>query len=298
MFLITSAKRHVRSYTQAIQQGAAHLRHVSSMLAQERIEYLQAQQRARDLKRVAGYGFKAYSQNDEDGILQEIFVRIGTTNRVFVEFGCGGGLENNSLYLLISGWRGLWIDGNHENVESARALHSTAVENGSLVVEQHLLTADNIDPIISNRHSGEIDLLVIDVDGNDYWIWKALRSLLPRVVVIEYNATFRPPTRVVQPYAPDARWDGTNYFGASLAALEELGSSKGYALVGCNLTGLNAFFVRKDCVRECFCEPFSAENHYVPPSYRLFQVLAGMFPTPVGPMHRPGVGRYVTPGTP
>jgi hypothetical protein len=271
------------------------MRHASSILAQERIECLQRQERTRDPKRISGYGFKAYSQNDEDGILQEIFKRIGTTNRVFVEFGCGDGLENNSVYLLLSGWQGLWIDSSHKNVESARTLHMDAVQRGSLAVEEHFVTVETIDQVVRGRYSGDIDVLSIDIDGNDYWIWQAIRCVQPRVLVIEYNATFRPPISIVQPYTPDTCWDGTNYFGASLSALEQLGCDKGYSLVGCNLTGVNAFFVRKDLRADWFCKPFSAENHYMPPNYRLFQLLAGISSPPLGSMHRPGAGRYVTP---
>ena len=65
----------------------------------------------------------------------------------------------------------------------------------------------------------------------------------PRVVVIEYNAVFRPPVAVVTEYRRDFVWDGTSYYGASLQALEGLGSRKGYALVGCSLSGINAFLV-------------------------------------------------------
>ena len=89
--------------------------------------------------------------------------------------------------------------------------------------------------------TGEIDLLSIDIDYNDYWIWKAVTAVSPRVVVIEYNATLRPPMSLVVPYDPACMWDGTNYFGASLEALVRLGRDKGYRVVACNYTGVNAF---------------------------------------------------------
>src|SRR5207249_8244926 len=89
--------------------------------------------------------------------------------------------------------------------------------------------------------SGEIDLLGIDIDYNDYWVWKAIEVVQPRVVVIEYNATLRPPLSLTVPYAPTASWNGSNYYGASLEALVRLGRTKGYRLVGCSMSGINAF---------------------------------------------------------
>jgi hypothetical protein len=92
----------------------------------------------------------------------------------------------------------------------------------------------------------ELDVLSIDVDGNDYWIWRALMAYSPRIVVIEYNAHWPADVRWVQPYDPERTWQGTDNFGASLGALRSLGTEKGYRLVHTELTGTNAFFVRSD----------------------------------------------------
>ena len=81
---------------------------------------LLANQKYTDKARLERYGFKAYSQNDEDGIIQEIFNRIGVTNKTFVEFGAYDGLENNTTYLLMKGWRGLWIDGDPKKMKILR----------------------------------------------------------------------------------------------------------------------------------------------------------------------------------
>lgn len=271
----------------AILQAGKHSASAASLIAREQIEALQSKQRALDSRRLASYGFKAYSQSDEDGILQEIFSRIGTANRTFIEFGCGDGLENNSTYLLACGWTGTWFDAVRANVASIRQLHDASVKEQKLVVEQQMLTAANVNQILSGASkANEIDLLSIDIDGNDYWIWEAITNIRARVVVIEYNATFRPPVNVVQQYHPDVAWNGTNAFGASLKALEELGRRKGYALVGCNLAGTNAFFIRSEYVDERFHGPFSAENHYMPPNYDLFLLTRTH-------SHPPGVGAYV-----
>ncbi len=113
---------------------------------------------------------------------------------------------------------------------------------------------------------GELDLLSIDIDYNDYWIWRALTVVKPRVVIIEYNASFPPPISLVVPYEPKATWQvGTNYSGASLEAMTRLAHTKGYSLIGCNFTGINAFYVRNDLIRDdIFLKPFTAERHYEP----------------------------------
>lgn len=272
-------------YPRAVLEAANSLRAVQTSLSSFRIRSLLASERGRDPKRLFPYGFKGYSQNDEDGILEEIFRRINATRRTFVEFGAGEGAQNNTLYLLLSGWHGLWIDSSASSVASIMRTLAAYIESGQLVVRQAFVEPDTIDSVIrAAGFGGEIDLLSIDIDGNDYWVWKGISAVNPRVVVIEYNATFRPPVSVVIDYHKEYRWDGTNYFGASLKALEGLGRQKGYALVGCSLAGGNAFFVRQDLVQERFCSPFTAENHYEPPRCTLFGGRDDTEP--------PGVGLY------
>ena len=114
----------------------------------------------------------------------------------------------------------------------------------------------------------EFDLLSIDIDGNDYWVWQAVTHYKPRVVVIEYNALYGPSAPWIMEYNAAHCWDGTScYHGASLKSLETLGAGKGYRLVGCDITGMNAFFVREDLVKNLFEEPFTSENHYETPKY-------------------------------
>jgi hypothetical protein len=232
-------------------------------------------------KRLARFGYKAYSQSDEDGIIAEIFNRIGTETQIFFEFGVGDGLANNTVNLLIDGWSGFWIDGSTEFIEKIRDKHRWYIEKGRLNVLSALITKDSINKqIVQMDIPHSIDLLSIDIDGNDYWIWEAIDSISPRVIVIEYNSTHRPPTSVVMEYGETNQWNGTNYFGASLNALVKLGQSKGYSLVGCNFTGVNAFFVRNDLLGDHFLAPFTAETHYEPPRYT---ALRGGHPAGIGP---------------
>ena len=219
--------------------------------------------------RLEPYGYKVYSQNDEDGLLYEIFRRIGIKTRSFVEFGVGNGLENNSLYLLKQGWHGLWIEGSSQHVQYIKDKFSKILKTGQLSLIESFITKDNINTLIKSTFSNEIDLLSIDIDGNDYHIWQAIDVISPRVVCIEYNAKFVPPVKWTIEYNPKHTWDGSDYQGASLAALAELGSQKGYQLVGCNLSGINAFFVRKDLLDNNFLISDNLMDYYHPPRYYL-----------------------------
>jgi hypothetical protein len=227
-----------------------------------------AKPRNADPKRLLRYGYKVFSQNDEDGIIQEIFRRIGTTNRKFVEFGVQHGFECNSARLLIDGWGGLWIEADAKSVARMRQHFETFLVAGNLTLIEKLVTAENINGILSQAGvTGEVDMLGIDIDNNDYWVWKAIEIVRPRLVVIEYNTSLRPPLSLVVPYEPLRAWDGSNYFGASLEALVRLGRTKGYRIVGCCFAGVNAFFVRDDLCRDLFVEPATAEEHFEPERY-------------------------------
>ena len=241
-----------------------------------------AKPRHADPKRLLRYGFKTYSQNDEDGIIQEIFRRVGVGGRTFVEFDVETGIECNSAKLLIEGWRGLWIEAKPENAGAIRRRFAPFLQERKLTLLQRAVTTENIDALMAEGGmGGEIDLLGIDIDYNDYWVWKALTAVRPRAVVIEYNASLRPPVSVTVPYDPGGSWDGSNFYGASLEALVRLGAQKGYRLVGCSIAGVNAFFVRDDLCGGKFLEPATAEEHYEPPRH-FFHLL------PAGHQGRPG----------
>ncbi|NCG24504.1 MAG: hypothetical protein GWP47_10305 [Actinobacteria bacterium] len=225
--------------------------------------------------RLAPFERRVFSQNGEDGVLSEIFNRIGTINESFVEFGCGNGIENNSLYLLHRDWHGLWIDGDQDLVTSIEKSHHSFIEPGQLRVLRSLVTAENIEDIfLANEVPAEPDLISIDIDGNDYWVWQAIEAFRPRVLVVEYNAIWPPEMTWVQSYAPDRGWDGTSHHGAGLGALAKLGKKKGYRLVHCDLSGVNAFFVRDDLAAGHFAEDSSAAAHYQPARYFLSSIVA------------------------
>lgn len=206
---------------------------------------------ARGLRR---YEFRAHSQNGEDGILLYLFSVTGTANRRFVEIGIGDGTECNTANLSLNfGWKGLLIDRDEKAVDAARTFYATKLGERAKDVrsEAHHVTRGNVnEPLLASGFEGEIDLLSIDIDGNDYWIWEAIEVVSPRIVVIEYNATLGWEYPLVVPYDPHfsrfERHESGFYHGASLAALVKLGNSKGYCFVGCESAGVNAFFVRRD----------------------------------------------------
>ena len=226
-------------------------RYVSGLLAASRYD---------DPKSLSRHGFKVYSQNDEDGIVAEIFCRIGTTNEIFIEFGVQTGLENNTLKLLLEGWRGLWIEGSGKFVKQMLHKFKNVINDGSLRIKHGFVDRDNINNLIAPSYTGEIDLLSIDIDGNDIYVFQAIQVVQPRVVIIEYNGKFPASLSIAQAYNPRHQWRGSDYVGSSLAAITRVAEEKGYSLVGCNITGVNAFFVRHDLVRDHFLAPYTTNR--------------------------------------
>lgn len=226
---------------------------------------LLTEKRLKKRKCLEQYGYKVYSQNDEDGIIQEIFRRIGVTNKTFIEFGVQNGLESNCHYLLFQGWNGLWMDGDGEAIREIQKRFYPVLKTGQLACKRAFITRENINQLISEQgFSGEVDLLSIDVDGNDYYIWEAVTAVSPRVVIIEYNGKLPPDCDWKMAYHAYHVWEGSDWHGASLKALERLGERLGYQLVGTGLVGVNAFFVKKEIAGNLFYKPATAEALYNP----------------------------------
>ncbi len=218
-----------------------------------------------DPKRLNRYESNMYSQSGDDGIINEIFKRVKTTNRFFVEFGVSNGLENNTAALLASGWTGLWLEGSEKFVAQIHKSFATPIEAGNLIAQNAFITAENVETLFTeNKVPKEFDLLSIDIDGNDYWVWKAITKFNPRVVVIEVNPFWGPELEWAMKYNPTHVWKRDYNYGTSMKAVELLGREKGYTLVGGNLIGNNAFFVRNDLVGDKFAGPYTSENHYEP----------------------------------
>ncbi len=195
--------------------------------------------------------FRCFSQNGEDGILLYLFSVIGAVTRNVVEIGAGDGIECNAANLIVNhGWQGLLLDGDGEQVARGREFYATCrttwVSPPTFV--HAWVTAENINTLVmAQGTAGPVDLLSLDIDGNDYWLWKALDCIQPRVVVLEFNASCGPDRSVAMSYVPEYRLNlaALPYrCGASLPAFVKLGRAKGYRLVGVQSLGFNAFFVR------------------------------------------------------
>ncbi|NJL07924.1 MAG: hypothetical protein HC900_06410 [Methylacidiphilales bacterium] len=250
------------------------LRRNSGYLARQELGRIY-ERMAQDPRRLDPFGYKVYSQNDEDGILAEIFRRIGIEQGTFCEVGVENGLECNSLFLLHKGWRGAWIEGNDQQEAPIREKFGGLMSAGRLSVGIGFASPDNIDEVLTQSlaaigcDAATLDLLSIDIDGMDIYLLEAL-TLAPKVICIEYNAKFPPPVSKRPVFDPEYRWRGTDYMGSSLVALAEVATAKGYALVATNVTGANAFFVRGDLLADRFADGLPLAELYNPPRYHLF----------------------------
>jgi len=218
---------------------------------------------------------RLFSQNGEDGILEAIFERVKPLSQTFVEFGVEDGSECNTAYLVRNKrWSGYFIEGDPVKY---RALERNYRRYSRVKTANEMITAENIVPIFERLGVPlEFDLLSIDIDGNDYWVWRALKGYRPRVVSIEFNLAFPPPTRWVMAYNPDHRWDDTSYFGASLSSLCALGEKMGYAFLTMDCNAVNAFFLRKDLLADSGLEsPRPEEVFHFPPSFPRHPYRAG-----------------------
>lgn len=204
------------------------------------------------LKKLSEAEFKVFSQNGEDGIIQYLINNIEIENETFVEFGVGDYRESNTRFLLNNdNWSGLIIDGSEENMFGVR--NWLELWKYNLKVKTAFIDKDNINDLISSEGIiGDIGLLSVDLDGNDYYVLDAIKCISPRIVICEYNSVFGGEHPVSIPYDPNfyrtkAHYSNL-YWGTSLKALMHWADNKGYTFVGCNSFGNNAFFVRNDCV--------------------------------------------------
>ncbi len=194
--------------------------------------------------------FQAFSQFGDDGIIQYLVEKLKPLPEIFIEFGVESYKEANTRFLLMhNNWRGLIIDGDANLMAAVR--RSDLCWRYDLTAVGAFITRENINDIfVKNGFTGEIGLLSIDIDGNDYWVWQAIEAVNPVIVIAEYNSVFGAERAISIPYQPDfhrhrAHFSGL-YWGASLPAFCHLAEQKGYDFVGCNRAGNNAYFIRTD----------------------------------------------------
>ena len=197
------------------------------------------------------YAFKIFSQFGEDGIIQYLIKNIRVENNIFIEFGVENYLESNTRFLMMNNnWGGFVMDGSEKDIQNLKKRNWLWKYN--LTAKSVFINNDNINDLISNTGYSNIGLLSIDIDGNDYHIFKEidLSKINPSIIILEYNSIFGKDRLITVPYHKYFNRTKAHYsnlfFGASLSALNYLALKKGYTLVCCNIAGTNAFFVRKD----------------------------------------------------
>jgi hypothetical protein len=212
------------------------------------------QQLSMETKDINDYEFKIFSQFGDDGIIQYLIKNLEIKNQTFIEFGVGDYRESNTRFLMMNNnWSGFVMDSSSENM--ARLQNQNWYWKYDLRQKTAFITRENINGLLSEAGFSNIGLLHIDIDGVDYHIFNEmdLIKLNPAIIILEYNSVFglKP---ITVPYSDD--FDRTKkhfsnlYFGASITALEYLATRKGYSLVGSNLAGNNAYFIRNDLLTE------------------------------------------------
>jgi hypothetical protein len=232
---------------------------------------------APDRLRLSEIEFGVFSQFSEDGIIEYLISHMEIAENVFVEFGVEDYVESNTRFLLYNrNWRGLIIDGNNNYLSQIK--NDPLFWRYDVTAVNSFITAENINQILQNAGvSGDIGLLSVDIDGNDYWVWKAIDVISPRIVICECNGIWGGEHAVTIPYSPDFQRLNYHYsglcYGASLQALCALAEEKGYCFVGATRVGNNVFFVRNDCASRL--QPLTPEQGYTESKIRESRDLAG-----------------------
>ena len=218
----------------------------------------------KEANNINDYELKIFSQFGEDGIIDYLIKSLKIEEKNFIEFGVENYEEANTRFLLESrNWSGLIFDSSKEHINFIKGKNYYWRQN--LIAKCEFITSENINSLIQ-EHNGdrEVGFLSIDVDGNDYWIWKAINGIIPKIVVIEYNARLGKKKSIVTPYKKDfnriKEHHSSIYFGASLIAIYKLAKEKNYSLVGTNINGSNAFCVHNDVLKNSNIKSLSPEQ--------------------------------------
>lgn len=214
--------------------------------------------------------FKVFSQWGDDGIIQYLINQIDIENKIFIEFGVENYTEANTRFLLINNnWTGLVMDGDETNINYIK--NDSIYWKYGLTAKTAFITSENVNQLISEEKiNGNIGLLHIDIDGNDYWIWDSISIVNADIVIVEYNSIFGSERPITIPYESSFIRNNAHfsalYYGSSLSALCILAEKKNYFFVGCNSAGNNAYFVKKEKIGTL--KPLSAKEGYVESKFK------------------------------
>lgn len=222
------------------------------------------------IENFAEFGFQVFSQWNEDGLIQYLIQNIPIENKKFIEFGVQNYEESNTKFLLMhDSWEGLVLDSSKDNINYIK--NCNLYWKYGIRAVSAFITKKNINDLLTfHGMKGDIGLLSIDIDGNDFYVWDAINCVQPRIVICEVNPYFGKYERLVIPYKEDFfRTDAhysNLYYGASLSAIVYLAEKKGYKFVCINSAGTNAFFVRNDIMHNL--KEIQVEDAYKIPQYK------------------------------
>ena len=216
---------------------------------------LSNQQFSMNSTNINDYEFKIFSQFGDDGIIQYLIKNILIENEIFIEFGVENYMESNTRFLMMNNnWSGFVMDGSENSMNYLK--DQSWYWRYSLTNKAVFIDKNNINELLANTGFSNIGLLHIDLDGNDYHILSEidLSKLNPSIIILEYNSVFGKDRPITIPY--EEEFDRTNahfsnlFWGASLPAISYLASKKGYALIGSNLAGVNAYFLKNSLLND------------------------------------------------
>ena len=215
--------------------------------------------------------FSVFSQFGDDGIIQWLIQNLDIPNKTFIEFGVEDFSESNSRFLMMNdNWSGFVMDGSELNIKILKS--SYYYWKYDLTCKAVFITKDNINNLIEEqKFQREVGLLHIDIDGNDYHIWKEIDVIEPIIVIVEFNGIFGKDRPLSVIYDENFIRSNAHYsnllFGSSIKSLYELALEKGYSFIGCNSGGNNAYFVRNDKLNDVV-RPVTLEQGYIESKFR------------------------------
>ena len=209
--------------------------------------------------------FQVFSQFGDDGIIQYLVNKLPLKNKTFIEFGAENYREANTRFLLVSNyWSGLVIDGSEENIKAIK--NENIYGYFDLRAKHSFVTKENINALLTESgFNRELAILSIDIDGNDYWVWKEINSFEPDIIICEYNSLFGFEDAITIEYDASfvrGKKKPFHFYGTSLKAACQLASERGYFFIGCNSAGNNAYFIHNKFSNVCPVEKRSVEVGY------------------------------------
>jgi len=201
-----------------------------------------------DLAQPDSWEFSGFSMNGEDGIIDVLRRQLKSGNRYFIEIGASNGMENNSSWLVVAEkFNGIMIDGDPKLVERAKRM--VGIFSIGTECKHMFVTAESVKELKQMAFHSDPDVFSLDIDGNDYYIAKALMDsgFRPKIFVVEYNSVFGSERSVTIEYRNDFAFANAHpsqlYYGVSIAGWRKFFESHGYRFVTVDRNGVDAFFV-------------------------------------------------------